>query len=396
MKENTSKIDKSMKVVGDIVSDGDLILDGELQGSFIGRNLVVNESGRIIGEVKGENIDCAGHLEGRVVTKSLKLKKGGCQVGTVMTVELEVELGAVMDCALQSGAVQQIFSPPDERVPKEVKKVNLSQYLDAFKETRRPCCFDVPWSERLELYTHLGDLLQKNKPLIKVVGDSGSGKTVLVRKLLADSFEKYVILELEEKVGSVTTLLKEVAIKLGIAGHNKHTGQGQLLLEIRRELVARNGIGERVVLLIDEGQEMFQATMEGVIRLLCGACVEEEINGEEYLQIILFGTSAMKANMVATILDYFADETNCQLSLDPLNMKDTADYLRLGLQLASNGDEQTAMSLLPNESIKEIHARSKGSIATVNFMMDKALELARDRGENSLSPELVRKVLCQL
>lgn len=68
-------------------------------------------------------------------------------------------------------------------------------------------------------------------------------------------------------------------------------------------------------------------------------------------------------------------------------MKDTADYLRLGLQVASCGDETTAMSLLPNETIKEIHFRSKGSIAAINTMMDDALQNAHKTGENSLLPK---------
>lgn len=99
-----------MRVVGEIVSDGTLILDGELRGSFVGRELIVGKSGHLVGTVQGETVECAGYLEGSVVTTSFTLQKGGCQVGTVVTVELEVEPGAVLDCALQSSTSQEI--PP--------------------------------------------------------------------------------------------------------------------------------------------------------------------------------------------------------------------------------------------------------------------------------------------
>lgn len=100
-----------MRVVGEIVTDGMLILEGELQGSFVGRKLIVGQSGRLVGTVKGEAVECAGHLEGEVVTKSLVLKKGGCQIGTVVTNELEVEPGALLDCALQSGTTDSAAPP---------------------------------------------------------------------------------------------------------------------------------------------------------------------------------------------------------------------------------------------------------------------------------------------
>lgn len=387
MKENRSIIAGSMQVKGDIVTDGDLVLNGELQGSFVGKDLTISTSGRILGEIKCTTVECAGRLEGRVETKSLKLVKGGCQVGIVVTGELEVESGAIIDCVMQSSSTDNAIIYTDKIPETKVTKVDLSKYLNTFKEGERPCCFEVPWSERSELYGHIIDLLKKKKPLIKVVGESGSGKTALVDKLLRDTTDQYELLHLQEKVGSVTTLLKEVAARLGLSDCEKYTGQAQLLGEIRLELTKRREKGERVVLLIDDGQEMFQATMEGVIRLLSGAYGEEEVDPSECLHIILFGTRKMKSNMVATILEYFEDETNCQLTLDPLNMKDTADYLRLGLQVVSSGDEKTAMSLLPNETIKEIHVRSKGSIAEINTMMNNALQKAHNMGENSLLPK---------
>ena len=119
MKENISKIDRSMRVVGEIVSDGSLILEGELQGSFVGSKLIVGQSGRFVGTVKGEVVECAGHLEGSVVTKSLRLKKGGCQIGTVVTDELEVEAGAVLDCVLHTGTADPVAVLSERKVDKD-------------------------------------------------------------------------------------------------------------------------------------------------------------------------------------------------------------------------------------------------------------------------------------
>jgi type II secretory pathway predicted ATPase ExeA/cytoskeletal protein CcmA (bactofilin family) len=392
MEENTSKIDVSMRVQGDIVTAGDLLLEGELRGSLVGRNLVVGASGSIVGQVKGKTIDCAGRLEGNVETESLKLRRGGCQVGTVVTRTLEVEPGAVIDCALQSGTLITPIASPEPPVKEIVVPFNFTKYLGAFAEDQRPCCYEVPWSERREIYEHIVDLLKKEKPLIKVVGEEGSGKSVLAAKLLQDSSSPFHVLLLREKVGAVVSLLKEVAISLGLSDFEEVQDLEELLAGIRLELARRYDTGERVVLVIDDAEEMFQATMEGVLRILCGAYGEEAIGSEKLLQIVILGTSKMKDNMVATIHEYFEDETNCQIYLEPLTMKDTADYLRLGLQLASRGEEEKAMSLLPNETIKEIHVWSKGSIAAINIIMNEALKKAHDIGESSLTPKIIKEV----
>ncbi|TKB12108.1 polymer-forming cytoskeletal protein [Desulforhopalus sp. IMCC35007] len=392
MDENTSKIDVSMRILGDIVTDGDLLLEGELRGSLVGRNLIVGASGSVVGQVIGKTIDCAGRLEGNVQTESLKLRRGGCQVGTVVTRQLEVEPGAVIDCALQSGALVTPRASPVPPTKEAVPPFDFTKYLGAFVENQRPCCYEVPWSDRREIYEHIVDLLKKEKPLIKVVGEEGSGKSVLAEKIFQDSSAPFHVLLLREKAGAVVSLLKEVAVSLGLADLGKLQEQEDLLAGIRQELAWRYGSGERVVLIIDDAEEMFQATMEGVLRLLCGAYGDEAVETEKLLQIIILGTETMKDNMVATIHEYFEDETNCQIYLEPLTMKDTADYVRLGLQLASRGDEQRAMSLLPNETIKEIHVSSKGSIAAINVIMNGALRKAHDLGKNCLTPKIIKEV----
>ena len=207
MKENCSKIDGSMKVKGHIVTGGDLVLEGEIHGSFVGQDLTIAASGRIVGEVEGAAIHCAGHLEGRVEAKSLKVVKGGRQVGVVVTEELEVESGAIIDCVLHSSSTGKTFIQPDKTPEKKINRVDLNTYLNAFKEDERPCCFEVPWSKRWELYDHILDLLKKKKQLIKIVGESGSGKTALVNKLLKDSIDKHELLHLQEKVGLIRQII---------------------------------------------------------------------------------------------------------------------------------------------------------------------------------------------
>ncbi len=370
-----------MVISGNVECRGRVVLEGILKGSFSGEVLDIRETGDISGDIKATAIDCSGRLEGNVVTDSLALRRTGRQVGTVQTRKLVVEPGAILDCALQSGALSG--TPLVESKAESLAKpaVDLESLLDAFHEDVRPCCLDVPWSERLEVYSQLLGLLEKDKPLIKVTGASGSGKSLLVAKMVKTLPTSCKVFQLLDRTGSVTAVLQEVAANLAIIGLAE-TPQGELLTRIKTVLGEKKRVGQRVVLLIDDVEKMHPATMEGVIRTLTSAYGDG--GDAETLQLILFGSKEMETKMVATTNEYFEDETNCQLYLEPLNIKDTADYLRFCLQLASAGGGSYSTALLPYETIRKIHAMSHGNIAAINRLADQALRRAHADGASEV------------
>jgi cytoskeletal protein CcmA (bactofilin family) len=101
--ENESRIGPSMVITGEVESKARVSIAGKLEGSFSGPDLLVEETGQLIGLVCGEKIECFGRIEGKVFAKSLDLRSTGCQAGTCETQKLTVEPGAVLDCVLQSG-----------------------------------------------------------------------------------------------------------------------------------------------------------------------------------------------------------------------------------------------------------------------------------------------------
>ncbi|MFH0783981.1 MAG: polymer-forming cytoskeletal protein [Pseudomonadota bacterium] len=379
---NESIIARLMMITGNIESRGRVILEGTFEGSFSGQNLDIRETGKIVGDIQATNIDCSGHIEGSVVTDSLILRRTGRHVGTVETRELAVEPGAILDCALQSGEMKR--SAPAENIVETAASplVDLGLLLTAFQEGVRPCCMDIPWSERLDLYSQLMELLEKGKPLVKVTGEPGSGKSQFVNKLRSSLPASYEVLTVHDRGGSVAAVLQEVAVALaveGVAG----ASQGELLDRIKDVLLERWKSGQRVILLVDNAEKMYPATMEGIIRTLTNAYSEGDAAG--MLQLILFGTKEMESKMVATTIEYFDDETNCQLHLEPLNIKDTADYLRFCLQLVAAGSGCYSTALLPYETIRKIHAMSRGNIGAINRLADKALRRAYGANASEVS-----------
>ncbi|MDK9705685.1 MAG: polymer-forming cytoskeletal protein [Desulforhopalus sp.] len=379
--EYESIITKQMVISGRVECRGRVVLEGALEGSFSGQDLDIRETGRVAGDIAAKVISCAGHMEGSVITESLTLLRTGRHVGTVETIKLAVEPGAILDCALQSGAARGNGPVVCATVGTVQPVVDLSPLLTAFREGIRPCCMDVPWSERLEMYSQLLELLEKGKHLVKVTGESGSGKSQLIEKLRQALPAFYEVLLVKDLSGSVIAILQEVAAGLKISGYSE-ASQSELLSQIKAVLGDKRRAGRRVVLLVDDVEQMYPAAMEGMIRSLTNAYDHE--NGEEMLQIVLVGTKEMDSKMVATTTEYFEDETNCQLHLEPLNIKDTADYLRFCLQLAAGGGGGYSTALFPYETIRKIHALSHGNIAAINRLADKALRNAHASGASEV------------
>lgn len=380
-----SKIGTAMKVRGEVTCSEGLVVAGELEGRFSGSDLTIEATGLVSGTVFGERIECAGRIEGNIVTRSLVLTRTACHVGTVETEDLVVQPGAILDCALQSGNRQAKEILQKTELVSLAPSVVLTDVVIAFDEDRRPCCMDVPWSERSLLLGNVVELLDKAKPLIKISGEKGSGKSLFVEKLLHGSLQGYEFLQVTNQQGSVSDLVREVARSLGVSG-DEDLAITDLLARLRVAIAERRGAGRKVVLLVDDAQELYPATMEGVIRSLTNAYDD----GEEMLQMVLLGTSEMEKNMVATTIEYFEDETNCQLGLDPLSIKDTAEYLRLCLQQAAvGGDIGAAVLLFPYETIKTIHVRSGGAIAEINHLASRAIRRACESNAQLVTPHFV-------
>ena len=92
-----SIISADLKVVGDLHSDGEIQIEGSVEGDIRTSNLVVGEHASVSGEVVAEVVRVHGAVTGRIKSKSVHLSKSARMSGDVLHEELAIEKGAFME-----------------------------------------------------------------------------------------------------------------------------------------------------------------------------------------------------------------------------------------------------------------------------------------------------------
>lgn len=90
----TSILSNDLRIIGDIVSAGDLQFDGEIEGNVQAKRLTVGKDGIIKGSVRANEIIVLGRIEGSICGERVDLKAGCTVIGDVSNRALAIETGA--------------------------------------------------------------------------------------------------------------------------------------------------------------------------------------------------------------------------------------------------------------------------------------------------------------
>ncbi len=90
-------ISASLRIVGNLISDGDVQVDGIIDGNVKSRTLTIGESATINGEVEAETVRIHGSITGQVKAKKVELGPTAKVVGDITHSLLTVESGAYLE-----------------------------------------------------------------------------------------------------------------------------------------------------------------------------------------------------------------------------------------------------------------------------------------------------------
>lgn len=92
-----SVIGPDVRIVGNILTQGEIQVDGQIEGDITCSTLVIGEGARISGEVTAEAIKVHGELTGKVNTNSISIARSARVVGDLTHETIEIEAGAHLE-----------------------------------------------------------------------------------------------------------------------------------------------------------------------------------------------------------------------------------------------------------------------------------------------------------
>ena len=92
-----SIISADLKIVGDLSSDGEVQIDGTVDGDIRTKSLLVGETANIKGEIVADSVFIHGSVSGQIRAKDVTLAKSAHMVGDILHENLSIETGAFLE-----------------------------------------------------------------------------------------------------------------------------------------------------------------------------------------------------------------------------------------------------------------------------------------------------------
>ncbi|MCW3806436.1 bactofilin family protein [Plebeiibacterium marinum] len=108
-------IGSGTKISGNIETNGDIRIDGEIEGNILSKGkVVVGPNGMVKGEINCANSEVSGKIEGKVlVSELLSLKASSNVFGDINTAKLTIEPGAVFTGKCDMGGKGSVSKPAE-------------------------------------------------------------------------------------------------------------------------------------------------------------------------------------------------------------------------------------------------------------------------------------------
>ena len=231
-----------------------------------------------------------------------------------------------------------------------------------------------------EALAHLLYGVEQGEGFIAITGEVGTGKTMLCRVLFERLGSATDVAFLFNPSGSGMELLQTIAqeFELAVDGLTRRELQDQL----NRFLLARKAVGRRVLLIIDEAQNLSHGTLEQ-IRLLSNL----ETSSEKLIQIVLLGQPELDTKLDSHRLRQLRQRISVRWMLKPLSPGETHRYVLHRLQVAAG----TKRNLFSGSALRLVHRYTRGTPRLINILCDRALLLGFAEGETRVSARSVKE-----
>ncbi len=214
-----------------------------------------------------------------------------------------------------------------------------------------------------------------------ISGEIGCGKTTLIRHLLNNLAPGIMVGMVNNTSREIADLLEWIMLSFGLP----YEGMSKVALydAFQRFLIQQYALGRRVLLIVDEAQNLNPDALES-LRML------SNINADKHqlLQIILVGQPQLKDMLMRPELQQFAQRVAVDFHIKPLAASEVRDYIQHRLTIAGR-----KTPIFTPDACARIAEASHGIPRSINILCDTALVYGFSTESECIDLVLIEEVL---
>jgi general secretion pathway protein A len=256
-------------------------------------------------------------------------------------------------------------------------------------------------------YSYLKYTAWANDGFMLLTGEIGTGKTILLKKLQRDLSDSLKIISISQTQLQLDDLLRILLYEL--TEGFEASSRAELIIRIRKNLIDRKVNGEKVLLVIDEAQNLNRECLEE-IRLLA----DEMHEGDNLINVILSGQPELEQKIDSDGLEQLKQRIRITYRLTAMKENDVIPYVDFRAYIGYGGKplnpgqthlistsiKQTRVSdyrpLFNKETGKFLYQNTRGIPRLINALSETALVLAYGQKLTEVDGALISQAVDEL
>lgn len=222
--------------------------------------------------------------------------------------------------------------------------------------------------------------LTAGEAIIKVVGEVGTGKTLICRKVMRELPEDYYCFFFPNPYLTATELRQEIGKRLKLDAQ-QYQDQASLTDAIERRIKMVRQRNKKMVICIDESQALPDETLEA-LRLFTNLETEKE----KLVQVILFGQPELDARLAEDKFRQLKQRISFSYQLRTLQQSEANDYIRHRLTVSG----YRGAPIFSDQAVKVIWRASHGVPRLINVLCHKSMMLCYGKGISLIEPAIAK------
>jgi general secretion pathway protein A len=209
---------------------------------------------------------------------------------------------------------------------------------------------------------------------VVITGEIGAGKTTLIETFLRELQTDAVVAQINQTQLSPTAFLQTVLVQFGFSPFQMK--KPEVLATLNQFLVEQHTSGRKVLLIVDEAQNLSYRVLEEV-RMLSGI----ETTKEKALRIILAGQPELNDKLNSSALVQLAQRVRLRFHLTALTKADTSAYIDHRLEVAGSQGRR----IFAGDTYATIFKYTGGTPRLINTLCDTSMMAAFGRDRDTVT-----------